>query len=199
MRDVGELLKKLKGRLRYRAVVIDESQDMSTIAFQVLRALVAEEPNELFIVGDGHQRIYRRQVALTQAGVKITGRSKKLYINYRTTDESRRFAVALLQNVAVDDLDSGKDDNKKYKSLMHGSAPTILHCGSFAKEIAAIADFVRADTDGVSQTCLVTRRNKDLDSMRRLCARRVSRRTEFDAVRQMIAASRAFVWPRCIA
>lgn len=163
MRDVVELLKKLKGRSRYRAVVVDESQDMSTIAFQVLRALVAEEPNDLFIVGDGHQRIYRRQVALTQAGVKITGRSKKLYINYRTTDEIRRYAVALLHGSTVDDLDGGKDDNKKYKSLMHGAAPTIVNCGSFAKETSAIADFIKADTDAVSQTCLVTRRNKDLD------------------------------------
>jgi superfamily I DNA/RNA helicase len=163
MRDAVELLKKLKGRSRYRAVVVDESQDMSTIAFQVLRALVAEEPNDLFIVGDGHQRIYRRQVALTQAGVKITGRSKKLYVNYRTTDEIRRYAVALLHGTTVDDLDGGKDDNKKYKSLMHGAAPTILNCGSFAKEIAAIIDFIKADTSGANQTCLVTRRNKDLD------------------------------------
>ena len=163
MRDVVELLKKLKGRSRYRAVVVDESQDMSTIAFQVLRALVAEAPNDLFIVGDGHQRIYRRQVALTQAGVKITGRSKKLYINYRTTDEIRRYAVALLQGKAVDDLDSGKDDNDKYKSLMHGAEPTISPCTSFPKEITAIVEFIKADADGVSQTCLVTRKNKDLD------------------------------------
>ncbi len=84
---------------------------MATVAFQVLRALVPEEPNDLFIVGDGHQRIYRRKVSLAKAGVKITGRSKKLYINYRTTDEIHRYAVALLQGVSVDDLDDGADSN----------------------------------------------------------------------------------------
>ncbi len=99
MRDVVELLKNIKGRSRYRSVIVDEAQDMATVAFQVLRALVPEEPNDLFIVGDGHQRIYRRRVSLGQAGVKIVGRSRKLYINYRTTDEIRRFAVALLQGV----------------------------------------------------------------------------------------------------
>lgn len=162
MRDVVELLKKLKGRSRYRAVVVDESQDMSTTAFQVLRALVPEEPNDLFIVGDGHQRIYRRQVALAQAGVKITGRSKKLYINYRTTDEIRRYAVERLHGVAIDDLDGGKDDNKKYKSLMHGTPPTVLTCDTFSKAIASIIDFIKADADHVNQTCLVTRRKSDL-------------------------------------
>lgn len=162
MRDVVELLKKLKGRSRYRAVIVDEAQDMSTIAFQVLRAIAPEEPNDLFIVGDGHQRIYRRQVSLAKAGVKITGRSRKLYINYRTTDEIRRFAVALLHDVHVDDLDEGVDDNKKYKSLMHGSAPRIERCGSFAKEVQTIAEFVKAADDPKS-TCLVTRTHQDLD------------------------------------
>ncbi len=163
MRDVVELLKKLKGRSQYRAVVIDEAQDMSTIAFQLLRALLPEAPNDLFIVGDGHQRIYRRRVTLSQAGVKITGRSRKLYINYRTTDEIRRFAVALLHNVSVDDLDEGIDNNAKYKSLVHGSAPNIVPCKTFAKEISTIVDFVKAVPDGENQTCLVTRQHKDLD------------------------------------
>ena len=162
MRDAVALLGKLKGRSRYRAVVVDEAQDMSTIAFQLLRAMVPEEPNDMFIVGDGHQRIYRRRVSLSQAGVRITGRSRKLYINYRTTDEIRRFAVALLNDVRVDDLDDGVDDNAKYKSLMHGPPPTIRTCASFAKEVAAIAEFVRAVEDPC-QTCLVTRTHKDLD------------------------------------
>lgn len=162
MRDVVELLKNLKGRSRYRAVIVDEAQDMATTAFEVLRALVPEEPNDLFIVGDGHQRIYRRKVSLAKAGVKITGRSKKLYINYRTTDEIRRFAVALLQDVSVDDLDEGADSNAKYKSLMHGAPPRIELCGSFAKEVQTIAEFVKAGDDAKS-TCLVTRTHKDLD------------------------------------
>ena len=162
MRDVVELLKKLKGRSRYRAVIVDEAQDMSTIAFQVLRAIAPEEPNDLFIVGDGHQRIYRRRVSLAQAGVKITGRSRKLYINYRTTDEIRRYAVSILSNVSVDDLDEGSDDNKKYKSLMHGAPPTIERCGSFTKEVQTIAKFVKAAEDTTS-TCLVSRTHGQLE------------------------------------
>jgi hypothetical protein len=53
-----------------------------------------------------------------------------LYINYRTTGEIRRQAVALLEGVAVDDLDDGTDDNSRYKSLSHGPAPILESCPS---------------------------------------------------------------------
>ena len=93
--------------------------------------------------------------------MKITGRSKKLYINYRTTDEIRRYAVALLQGVSVDDLDDGADSNAKYKSLVHGAEPRIERCGSFAEEVQTIAAFVSA-AEAPKSTCLVTRTHTDL-------------------------------------
>lgn len=164
MRDAAALLRKLgPGRAQYRAIVVDEAQDMSTIAFELLRSIVPEEqPNDLFIVGDGHQRIYRRRVVLKQAGINIVGRSRKLYINYRTTDEIRAFAVSILRNVDIDDLDAGSDNNSKYKSLVHGDPPEIRNFASFAEEVAAIAKHVKS-FDAPEQLCLVTRTNKDLD------------------------------------
>ena len=45
----------------YAAVVVDEAQDMGTQAFRLIRSLVPEEKNDLFIVGDAHQRIYGRK------------------------------------------------------------------------------------------------------------------------------------------
>jgi hypothetical protein len=78
-------------------------------------------PNDLFFVGDGHQRIYsRHRAAMSKCGIDIRGRSRKLYLNYRTTDEIRRQAVALLEGCEVDDLDDGHDETKRYKSLSHG-------------------------------------------------------------------------------
>ena len=37
-------------------------------------------------------------------------------INYRTTDETRRWAAAVVAGVPVDDLDEGTDDLKGYRS-----------------------------------------------------------------------------------
>jgi hypothetical protein len=43
-------------------------------------------------------------------GIDIRARSRKLYLNYRTTDEIRKQAVALLEGRDIDDLDGGQDD-----------------------------------------------------------------------------------------
>ena len=44
---------------RYDALIVDEGQDMGPQAFKLIRKMVPEGPNDLFIVGDAHQRIYK--------------------------------------------------------------------------------------------------------------------------------------------
>ena len=111
---------------RYASIVVDETQDFGPQALRLLRALVPPARNDLFFVGDGHQRIYtRNRAAMSRCGIAIQGRSRKLYINYRTTEEIRRQAVALLEGIEIDDLDEGLDEDKRYKSLSHGPKPII--------------------------------------------------------------------------
>lgn len=138
-------------------MIVDEAQDIPTIGFELIRAMLPESPNDLFIVGDGHQRIYGRQVSLGKAGIRIVGRSRRLRVNYRTTEEIRRFAVAQLEGVHVDDLDDGRDSVKGYLSLMKGPAPTVSNHATFADEVKAIAEFVHAGA--AERTCLVARTN----------------------------------------
>ena len=156
--DATALLKQGKAQAGYKAILVDEAQDMSTAAFRLLRQVIPEpRPDDLFIVGDGHQRIYRKQVVLGRAGVNIVGRAKRLQVNYRTTDEIRRYAVALLEGIDVDDLDGGSDSTKGYKSLMHGVAPTVQILGSFEAEVDAVARW--AQQGALEKTCLVARTN----------------------------------------
>ena len=64
----------------YPAIVVDETQDFGPQALRMLRAMVAPGPNDLFFVGDGHQRIYPRHRAFMSAcGIDIRGRSRKLF------------------------------------------------------------------------------------------------------------------------
>jgi superfamily I DNA/RNA helicase len=129
-RDAAQLIAQ-DGHHPYAAIVVDETQDFGPQALRLLRALIEPGKNDLFFVGDGHQRIYHRnKAAMSRSGIDIRGRARKLYINYRTTDEIRRQAVALLEGVAVDDLDDGTDDNARYKSLSHGPAPIMESCAS---------------------------------------------------------------------
>lgn len=164
MRDAAALLEAGKASTPYTSVLIDEAQDMSTAAFRLLRRIVAEAPNDLFIVGDGDQRIYRRKVVLARAGVKVVGRSRRLRVNYRTTDEIRRYAVGLLEGRSIDDVDGEPVDRKGYRSLLKGVPPTIERCKNFADEIQAIARFVGPDADRIRRTCLVLRTNALLEA-----------------------------------
>ena len=97
----GERLPKLQ----YRSVVVDESQDFHNEEWKLIRALVPAGANDLFLVGDAHQRIYGRKVVLSRCGIAIQGRSSSLRINYRTTEQIRAWAVAMVEGMAVDDLD----------------------------------------------------------------------------------------------
>jgi hypothetical protein len=118
----------------YAAVVVDETQDFGAQALRLLRAMIPTGTNDLFFVGDGHQRIYpKHRAVMSRCGIDIRGRSRKLYLNYRTTDEIRKAAVALLEGRDADDLDGGSDDNRRYKSLSHGPAPEMLTAKSTAQ------------------------------------------------------------------
>src|SRR5699024_11857700 len=100
-----DLLEKGEDSRQYKAVIVDETQDFSDQSLRLLRALVPERVNDMFLVGDAHQRIYQRTTSLKQCGINIIGRGRKLKINYRTTELIRRFATAMLEGIEFDDLD----------------------------------------------------------------------------------------------
>lgn len=172
-REVADVLsaEAEKSKPLYSAIVADETQDLGPQALRLLRALVPAGPNDLFFVGDGHQRIYsRNKAAMSRCGIDIRGRAKKLYLNYRTTDEIRRQAVALLEGCEIDDLDDGHDETKRYKSLSHGPAPTVLSVGGIEDAATRAIEFVRqwsaAQGDGVPLSfCVIASSEKSRDAM----------------------------------
>jgi len=86
-----------------------------------------------------------------------------LRINYRTTDETRRWAAAVVAGVPVDDLDEGIDDLKGYRSLIHGEPPEVRRFPSFAEEVAWVANWAKGLDGEMSEACLVTRTQAVLD------------------------------------
>lgn len=106
-------------------VIVDELQDFSNVELNFIRALVNEGSNDLFMVGDPMQNIYNKQIIFSRSGVNIRGRrSIRLRINYRTTEEIKRLAVSIIEDVDFDDFDGGVEDKSGYLSLLHGDEPT---------------------------------------------------------------------------
>ena len=148
--DAADLIAKETLPPPYRSIIVDEAQDFGVEMMTLIRSLMPEDKDDLFIVGDAHQRIYQRRSSLSQCGINIRGRGRKLRINYRTTEEIRRFATALLKNESIDDLDGGQDPIDGYRSLMHGEPPVIGLFGSLTEEVKwIVGEIGKLEKDGV--------------------------------------------------
>ena len=85
-------------------------------------------------------------------------------INYRTTDEIRKWAAAQLVNCAIDDLDGQPDTLVGYKSLTHGPKPDSGEVETRDAEREAIAETLKSlEDDGIEEKsiCIVVRTNEE--------------------------------------
>lgn len=148
----------------YKNIIVDEGQDFSTNAFRLLREMAGEEhENDIFIVGDSHQRIYKNKTSLSKSGINIRGRSGILRINYRTTEEIRKCAIALLEGLSFDDLDEELLNDEKCQSLTHGDIPVVKHFSNANEEMNFIVSEIKKLTDNgvsINDICIVARTKK---------------------------------------
>jgi superfamily I DNA/RNA helicase len=154
----------LKTTLRcpYRSIVIDEAQDMSTATFRLFRVLLPKQDNDLFIVGDGHQKVYSRPISLKQAGIKIqgSGHAYRLRVNYRTTDKIHEAAMAVIRGQKIIDLDDKQHTLSDYQSLIIGEAPTLFKSTDGAKRREALLAWINElPKERLSELCVVVSTN----------------------------------------
>ncbi|MEW2220789.1 UvrD-helicase domain-containing protein [Streptomyces sp. NPDC006990] len=160
---------------RYRHVVVDEAQDLHPAQWRVLRASVAAGPDDMFLVGDPHQRIYDSRVSLASLGIPVRGRSTRLRLNYRSTEEILRWSSALLDGREIgrlgedDEEGGGLDSLHGYRSELHGRSPAVNGYTSQSDEVRALVEQVRTWTerDGVapSEVAVCARFNSLVDSV----------------------------------
>lgn len=149
-------------------VIADEIQDLANPELRFLRALTPEGSNDLFLVGDPYQRIYSRKLNFKAAGINIQGRSRRLRINYRTTEEIKRQAVRIVSGVEADDFDGGEESLKGYVSLLHGEAPVYQLYENKNKEFEAIGSYIQTCIDAKispRDICVAAYRNDMVDSI----------------------------------
>lgn len=126
-------------------LLVDEAQDLTPVRFQLLRALVEEAANDLFIAEDGHQRIYGQKLVLSHFGINIRGRaSARLTLNYRTTEQNLRFALGVLAGQHFTDLTGEADSIEQYRSARTGPAPQLVQVDSLADEYRRVAEIVQS-------------------------------------------------------
>lgn len=132
-----ELLTKRKDILKlwqdkYRYILIDEFQDINRVQYEVIR-LLAKPQNNLFIVGDDDQSIYRFRGARPEIMLnfeKDYPEAKKIILdtNYRSTPEIVAAAGKLIRN-------NKKRFEKQIRAEReNGSKPVILPFDNVYKE-----------------------------------------------------------------
>lgn len=166
-----EIIAQSNQQLPYKAVIVDEGQDFGEPSYRLIRAIAGEEhENDIFIVGDAHQRVYGKKVVLKNCGINTCGRAGNLRINYRTTEEVRCFANKLIEGMIFDDLDGGNDDSQKFISLTHGKEPMKINFKSQDAQYLAIADQVKKWLSlgfNPESICILARMNKQITNLRR--------------------------------
>jgi hypothetical protein len=126
-------------------VIADEVQDFGYADLVLLRSLTPEGVNDLFLCGDVGQRIYKMRSSWAAAGINVKGRSTRLKVNYRTTEQIRRFADRLMAaELAADD---GEVEARDTVSLLSGPEPEVLGFPSVDEEIEGVAAWLKRLVD----------------------------------------------------
>jgi hypothetical protein len=143
--DAASLLtsdESVRASLGYTYAVIDEAQDLHPAHWRMLRALIPQRQDDLFIVGDAHQRIYGRPIPLSRFGIETRGRSRRLTVNYRTSRQILRWSLRVVDPEA-DDLDGAVESLAGARSLFDGPEPTRRGYTTTVQENAALVEQVR--------------------------------------------------------
>ena len=144
--DFSDLCRLARERLEagetsspYDTVIVDEVQDLNPQEILLLKAIGGTGPNGLALIGDGGQRIYPGGYSLRALGIEVRGRSRRLLVNYRTSEQIRRFADRVLGEDA-DDLDEGNEKRTGTRNLFGGPEPEIHAFENAPEEDAWVAD-----------------------------------------------------------
>lgn len=140
------------GKLKYRAVLVDEAQDFDTLALQFCAQLLESEradEQDLVIVADSAQNIFRRNFTWKEAGIHAQGRTRILRINYRNTRQILEFAHRFLTadpDISIDETPEPDDALTiipAESAEREGLEPTVTIAHDDAAEVDAVVELVR--------------------------------------------------------
>lgn len=129
-------------KFRYVGAVVDEIQDLTAATMKLIRKMVPEKHDDLFLVGDGAQRIYPGGYNLSDTGIYIKNRGSNLRFNYRNTEQIMRLSNMMLTDAVIDDMDEEEiitNFPNPSNTIRTGDVPVLHRCLTPQEEILAIA------------------------------------------------------------
>lgn len=123
----------------YSAILVDEVQDFGTIELNLVRQLVADGRNDIFLCGDMTQHVLPKHQSFRDAGIIIPGaRSLKIKRNYRNSREILRAAYEVFIPTMHGDITTDSDIDILDPEYANFSTPKpdVLKADSLDEEIA---------------------------------------------------------------
>ncbi len=156
-------------------VICDEVQDFSNVNLRLLRNLVEQKQNDLFLVGDPLQNIYNKKINFSKIGINVKGRrSRKLKLNYRTTEQIRKLAFKTVKNIEFDDFEGGRENTAGYLSLLNGKEPTYNLYKSLNEEMNEVLKYIEEKVEegfNLNDICIAGRTNKQVKEIKNILHR----------------------------
>jgi hypothetical protein len=131
---------------KFDAILLDEGQDFTPDMFKVATGLLNPATNNLTIVLDDRQNIYRPKAQWKELGIQARGRVHKLETVYRNTVEIASFADRFIGKGS--DGSSGKESAqlKLFSNFydFYGPSPDVCRFDTVDRMVAGVADKVAA-------------------------------------------------------
>jgi len=132
---------------RYRAVMLDEAQDLGPNGMRFVASLADDRFNDVLVVADAAQNVYRRSFTWKDAGIQAQGRTRILRRNYRNTREIVELAHGFLVPGGSEEASLDLEDEAVIvppeAAVRSGPVPTVL-----VSEPAELVDLAFAELAG---------------------------------------------------
>ena len=128
----------------YKSILVDEMQDFGTLELSIIRKLVENDENDLFLAGDMAQKVLIKHRVPKQAGISF-GNYYKINKNYRNSREILEAAYSVFtNNVAPDFLKNVEEEilNPLYANFQ-SHKPHLKKAFSFEEELYWAKKFLK--------------------------------------------------------
>jgi len=167
-RKLARYLKENVPQGLYRCIIADEVQDLRNSTLELLRVLAGEEKdNDIFLVGDIYQSIFRKSDTRLRRSIETQGRVYKLIHNYRTTEEIYQLAQSIVAGIG----EPLGDEQLSAKGYCHsqGKKPTISRFVTKDEELENLVDTVKKwMARGILERsiCILTRSKNEISMVK---------------------------------
>lgn len=139
---VGALRAAMPELLKYRAVLVDEVQDLGKIELEILRVLAPKTANGLFLAGDARQQVFPKDHDLSGAGIDVRQR-RGFKKNYRNTRQVLEAGVALVRAFGPSDAGDEFEMLDPEFSERESAKPLIVAAENGGRELEFIRHYVQ--------------------------------------------------------